>query len=180
MNEYDTPNYTEYTYEKHAEGKLKLAKHLLVVGYVAFVIGFFILCSQTAIQLFAVCPIFTWMLVFFTWRYVSFDIYYTFNHGDMDFGKLKVKKNRQVRRSVVKLNVKSALLASPYAEAVSTDEYRLAKKIYDFSSKSTSKTRIAIVYTTAKGNCAVVFESTPKAASLIASFCPNAKNLKAR
>ena len=120
------------------------------------------------------------MLVFFTWRYVSFDIYYTFNHGDMGFGKLKLKKKRQVRHSVVKLNVKSALLAAPYAEAVSTEEYRSAKKIYDFSSRSTSDTRILIVYPTAKGNCAVVFESTPKAASLITSFCPNAKNLKAK
>ena len=181
MNEYDSPNYTEFTYEKRAEGKMKLAKLLLILLYVAFVGAFFLVCYMTKlIPIFAVCPIFTWMLVFFTWRYVSFDIYYTFNHGDMEFGRVKVKKNGQSRHPSLKINVRTALLVAPFDEAEGTEEYKNASKHIDYSSYSSSLSRVVMVLPKGEKTIAIIFEGTARSAALISSYCKTARNLKNR
>ena len=90
MSEYDSPYASEYTYAKRAEGLNLIARVALVFLYAAFVGGFFGLCYYTRIiPLFAVCPIFLWMLVFFTWRSVSYDYYFEFRSGILTVGKLK-------------------------------------------------------------------------------------------
>ena len=179
MNEYDSPNYTDFTYEKKAVGRQKLLKRLFVLGYLLFVLAYFLFCYITRIiPLFAVCPIFTWILVYFTWGYVSFDVYYTFNHGDMELGRLKKKKNGAVRKPVVKLNVKSAQLIAPYNEAVVSEEYKSARRYYDFSSGTDIEKTAVAIFPTDKGSVAVSFLLSPRSASLISSFSPNVKNLK--
>ena len=77
MDETYSPNYAEYTYEKKAEGKMRILKYLLIVGYVLFVALYFLICYITRlIPLFALCPLITWIMVYFTWHYVSYDVYY--------------------------------------------------------------------------------------------------------
>ena len=176
MDEQYSPNYTEFVYEKKAEGALLVAKYLLIVGYVLFVVAFFLVCYLTRfIPVFAVCPIFTWILVFFTWRYVSFDIYYTFNHGEMEFGKIRRKKKSQLRHPILRMNVKSAILIASYEAAVTTDEYASAVKKHDFSSKSSSADRLVIVYSDDSGVSAVIFEKTSALVSLLKSYSKGAK-----
>lgn len=182
MNEYDSPNYTEFTYEKHAEGKLKLAKILLIVVYFAFFGGFFAFCViSKLLPLFAVAPIFTWMLIFFTWRYVSYDIFYTFNHGQMEFGRVKIKKNGQRRTPKLKVTVKDAKLIAPYDVAVECEEFRNAKRVFDYFSRSSSPNRIVMVFNEEGKDCAVIFEGTDRVAALLNSFCKEgSRELKTR
>jgi len=74
MNEFDSPNYTEFSYEAKAEGKIKIMRILAIIGYVAFVAAYFLVCYITrVIPAFAIAPIFTWILIFFTWSLVKFD-----------------------------------------------------------------------------------------------------------
>lgn len=174
MDEQYSPNYTEFVYEKKAEGTLRAAKVLLIFAYLVFVIAYFLVCYITRfIPVFALCPVFTWILVFFTWRCVSFDVYYTFNHGDMEFGKVQRRKRASRRRPKLKVNVRSAILIAPYSEAITTDEYRSATKKYDFSSCSASQDRLVAVFRDTD-TIAVIFEKTPAVISLLRSYAKHA------
>ena len=182
MNEYDSPNYTEFTYEKRAEGNLKVAKILLIVTYFVFFIGFFAFCALSRLlPLFAVAPIFTWMLVFFTWRLVSYDIYYTFNHGELELGRVKIKKSGQRRTPKLKISVKDAKLIAPIDVATECEQFKSAAKVYDFFSHSSSPNRIALVFCQDGKDFAVIFEGTDRVAALLHSFCKeNSRELKSR
>ena len=173
MDDFDSPGYTEFFYEKRAEGKLRVMKSLLVFGYILFVLAFFLVCYATRfIPIFAICPLLTWILVYFTWRIVSYDVYYTFDRGHMEIGKLKKRKKAVMRTPYVKLEAKSAVLVMPYERAVETDEYRSVRRVRDFSSTLSSAASIVIIYTDEQGNEAVVLESTPKLLKLLKEYSP--------
>ncbi len=71
-----------YTVDKKSEGKYKLARFLRVLFYALFLIAFFDVCYVTKlIPVFAVAPLLVWMLVFFTWRFVSIKYKYTVESG---------------------------------------------------------------------------------------------------
>lgn len=177
MNEFDSPNYTEYTYDKKAEGKTLLLKWLLIFGYVLFVAAFFIACYITRIiPLFAVCPVVTWIIVYFSWRLVSYDVYYTFEHGHMEIGKVIVRKSGNIKSPKIKLEVKDALLVAPLSVAKEREEFKSAKVI-DYSSYRASSNLVAIVRMGKNGNEAIIVENTPKLAKLLARYAKNVDSL---
>ena len=179
MNEFDSPNYTDYTYDKKIEGKNVFFAILLVLGYIAFVTAFFVICYVTSfVPVFAVCPLVTWIIVFFTWRLVSFDVYYSFEHGHMEFGKVRVRKSGSIRTPKIKLEAKDATLAAPLSVASEREEFIKAKK-YDYSSYRASANLIVIVFEGKSGTEAIVFENTPKLAKLLTRYCKNAVGLVA-
>ena len=177
MNEYDSPNFTEYVYDVKNEGKVKLYRTLAVIGYILFAAAYFIVaCSIPLYPIIAVLPIFVWMLVFFTWGLVAYDCYFVFNHGEMEFGTVKTGKNGRRRKKKLSLTVKNARAARLYD---ATDaELASVKRLYDFSESNTSDKRIVIFFDEGGVSSAVVFEGTAKAAKLIASFCEGGKELK--
>ncbi|MBO5945917.1 MAG: hypothetical protein J6Q69_04855 [Clostridia bacterium] len=171
MNEFDSPNYTEYVYDKKAEGKARFLKYLLIFGYVVFVLAFFLACYITRIiPLFAICPLVTWILIFFTWRLVSYDVYYTFAHGKMEFGKVRRRKSGNIRTPKFTLEVQRATLITSNKLAPATDEYKSAKRIYDYSSYRASEKLITIVTDVNGTRSAVVLENTPKLARLLMKY----------
>lgn len=191
MNEFDSPNYCEYVWDRKSEGKEKVLKYVLIASYVAFVVAFFLICSITkVIQLFAVCPIFTWILVFFTWRLVSYDCYFELCEGMLSVGKIKVNKNGRRKKPKLKLHVKEAEYGGVYAfsdESAESgvvinpevkNELESVKKIYDFSETQSSPHRIILIWQNAGVRSAVIFEGTAKMAKLTASLCDKAKSLK--
>ena len=177
MNEYDSPNFTEYVYDVKNEGKTKIIRTLAKLGYVAFAALYFIIaCAIPLYPIIAILPIFTWMLVFFTWGFVCYDCYYVFNHGEMEFGTVRTNKNGRRRKKKLTVSVKNARAARLYD---ATDaELSDVKKIYDFSESQTSDKRIVIFFDNTGVSSAVIFEGTAKAAKLIASFCEGGKELK--
>lgn len=178
MSDYDSPSYTEYVYDKRAEGKAKTLKVLLICGYVLFVLVFFLVCYITrVIPVFAVCPIFTRILIYFTWPLVSYDVYYTFEHGHMEFGKIKKRKQGNLRIMKFSFDVQKALVASAYNLVRETEEFKSAKCVHDFASTHQSKNLIAIVFDSSNGREAVVFENTPKLARLLSSYSSVAKDV---
>ena len=109
MPDTDSLNAAEDAYEKRSEGRLKTMKTLLILLYVAFVGGFFGFCVGTRIvPLFAICPIFTWILVFFTWPIVKFDIYYTFEHGTLYFSKVYRSLKGRTKKPLTEVKVSAA------------------------------------------------------------------------
>ena len=173
MNEFDSPNYTDYTYDKKIEGKYVFFSVLLVIGYVAFVTAFFLICYVTSfVPVFAICPLVTWIIVYFSWRLVKFDLYYTFEHGHMEFGRVRVRKTGHIRTPKMKLEVKDAILAAPLEVAREREEFIKAIK-HDYSSYRASSNLIVIVFEGKKGSEAVIFENTPKFSKLLSRYCKN-------
>ena len=178
MSHYDSPSYTEYVYDKKAEGKAKTFKILLICGYVLFVLFFFLVCYITrVIPVFAVCPIFTRILIYFTWPLVSYDVYYTFEHGHMEFGRIKKRKQGNIRVTKFSFDLQEALVVSSYSVARETEEFKSAKRLHDFASTKQSNNLIAVVFDSSNGREAVVFENTPKLARLLCGYSSVANNV---
>ena len=176
MSEFDSPNYAEYSYDVKNEGKIKLGRRLLIVAYILFIGGFFTVCLLTKlIQLFATAPIFLWILIFFTWRYVSFDYYFVFQAGMLELGKSKKTKNGMRKTPRLKIHVKEATRICPYTQEL---EPKNDTRVYDFSEASSSDKRIIIFFKEEGKDAAAIFEGTEKIAKLLASFCDKSENLK--
>lgn len=178
MNEYDSPNYASFTYEKKNEGKVRLGRTLMICAYVLYVVVFFLICYLSrVIPVFALCPLTLWIIIFFTWKLVSYDCYFEFKSGMLELGTVKVNK-KGVRRQnpQVSIHVKEALSASVFDP--SSEDLNSCEQIYDLSSSAKSDKRILIVFEKDGKRCAAIFEGTLKVANLIASFCENGKSLK--
>ena len=180
MNEYDSPNYATFTYEKKAEGKVRLGRTLMLLGYILYLAVFFIVCYLTKlIPLFAIAPMTLWIIVFFTWKLVSYDCYFEFKSGYLELGRVKVnKKGVRHKTPKVTVHIKEALSASQYDPAA--DELKTLERVYDFSASQHSDKRILVVFEEDGKRAGAIFEGTAKVASLIASFCPNGKSLKGK
>jgi len=178
MNEYDSPNYASFTYEKKNEGKVLLAKALMVCAYIAYLVVFFLVCYLTKlIPVFALAPLSLWIIIFFTWKLVSYDCYFEFKSGMLELGTVKVnKKGDRRQKPLVTVHVKEALCAEVYNPA--TFDLGLVKKVYNLSSSNSSDKRIILVFEKNGMKCAAIFEGTAKIANLIASFCEKGKSLK--
>lgn len=166
MPDTDSLNAAEYAYEKRTEGHLKTLKILLLLLYVAFVGGFFGFCVGTRIvPLFAVCPIFTWILVFFTWPLVKFDIYYTFEHGTLYFYKVYRSLKGRTKKPLLEVKTSLATSIAPY------DGEELNARVIDYSSSLASTARVVLEYRDEKdAPIAVIFDATERIAKLLCSF----------
>lgn len=177
MNEYDSPNFAEFSYTRKSEGSYKTKRMLLIFAYGIFVGAFFGLVLITKlIPIFALCPILLWMLIFFTWRYVSYDYYFEFREGNLQFGKIMGSKNGRKRVPTVKIHIKEADFIAPFEEG--RERLSEAKVVYDYSESQLSDKRIIILFNQSGESCAVIFEGTAKIAKLLASFCENSHNMK--
>ncbi len=176
MSEFDTPNYAEYSYAVKSEGKIKLFRRLMLLGYIAFVGAFFGVCLATKlIPIFATAPIFTWMLVYFTWRYVSYDCYFVFQSGNLELGTSRNGKGGMKKYPKLKIHVKEATFVGIYTGNESLAENT---KIYDFSESRLSEKRILIQFDKNGEKCSAIFEGTKKVSKLLDSFCSNSQGMK--
>ncbi len=176
MSEFDTPNYAEYAYQVKSEGRIKLYRWLMVLGYIAFVGVFFGICVATKfLPIFATAPIFTWMLVFFTWRYVSYDCYFIFESGRLELGASRNTKNGMKKFPKLTIHVKEAEFIGTYE---ANKDLIAGRRLYDFSESQASDKRILILFEQNGESSAAVFEGTRKAAKLLQSFCPKCEEIK--
>ena len=178
MNEYDSPNYASYSYEKKNVGKVRLYRTLMIVGYVLYTLVFFLICYASGfIPVFAVAPVTLWIIIFFTWRLVAYDVYFEFKSGMLELGHVKVTKSGRVQSPKLSIHVKEATFAAPLS---GNEAFLEGNKLYDFSESPTSENRILIIFENDGKSCAAVFEGTAKIANLLSSFCPKAKDLKGK
>lgn len=178
MNEYDSPNYASFTYEKKNEGKVRLGRTLMMCAYVLYIVVFFLVCYLSrVIPAFALAPLTLWIIVFFTWKLVSYDCYFEFKSGMLELGTVKVnKKGARRQNPQVTIHVKEAISASLYDPA--SEDLKTVEKVYNLSASEKSDKRILIIFEENGKRCAAIFEGTAKLANLIASFCENGKSLK--
>ena len=176
MSEFDTPNYADYFYDVKSEGKIKLARILLISAYVVFTLGLALFLILNSVpQLVAVVPFLVVIFYLCTWRYVSYDYYFVFQSGMLELGKYRNSKGGPRKYPKLRIHVKEASFGGAYA---GNESLVLGKRVFDFSESQLSDKRIILLFEKDTESCCAIFEGTAKVAKLIASFCPNAGQLK--
>ena len=177
MNE--NSNYTEYTVEQKAEGKYLTRRILLVLLYVVFTIGYFLFFTIGPIKLYpliAILPIFLWILIFFTWRYVAVEHEYTIASGTMTFSDIYGNRSR---RTLLEAKIKDMSEIAPL-----TEESRKKctgegiSKVYDFlSTQSSPDAYYAICAKEGGVRIAIFFEATEKSLKIMKFYNSSAVTL---
>ena len=175
MNEFST---YEFVVAQKSEGKWRLARIGLVLLYVCFVLGAMLTgISLNVLPPLALVPVFTWMLVFFTWRYVSVEYEYSITSGEFVFSK--VFGNRS-RRTVLKLMLRDATRIAPLdhaEEAAKATAFRPEREFSAISSQYASDVYfILFEYQTGKEKHRAIlyFEATQKALQICRFYNPSA------
>ena len=177
MNEFST---YEFVVAQKIEGGWKLARIGMIVLYVCFVAGCFLLgISLNILPPLALVPVFTWMLIFFTWRYVSVEYEYSITSGELTFSKIFGNRSR---RTVLKLMLRDAIKIAPLDnefEAKKAGEYLPEREFWAISSQNAPDVYfILFEYDTGKGGekqrAVFYFEATQKALQVCRFYNPSA------
>ena len=124
----------EYTVSKKSEGGYRLHRLAMLLFYVVFIAAFFVTLYKIGIiQVFALAPLLLWILIFFTWRYVSVEYKYRVESGKLIFFNVYGSKTHKQKAT---FHLKAAEAFLPLEEAKTLiDEYK-PQKTYSFLSSA--------------------------------------------
>lgn len=107
----------EYARPVAKKGKNLRLRLLLILCYLLFAAAFCVAFTVLIMipQVIAVLPVFLWILIFYTWRSVSYEMLVRVESGKLLFGKARGKKVAEL----LSVRVEELLLCAPY-----TDEYK--------------------------------------------------------
>ncbi|MBE6645850.1 MAG: hypothetical protein E7612_10860 [Ruminococcaceae bacterium] len=162
----DDFNTYEYGAEQKAEGKWKLLKIVVLLGYILLVSAYFIfLYIIRIIPLFAITPIWLWILCHFTWRYTKPDYRYFIEKGTFTFFVFYGKKNKSEK---TKFTVSSAEAIAPKAELEDKIREFSPARVYSAVPSVKARDVYAALYTDSHGKkCVIYFVATASALKLL-------------
>ena len=170
MNEYDSPNYAQFTYEKKNEGKVRLCRTLMVFAYVLYLVAFFLVCYLTrVIPVFALAPLTLWIIIFFTWRFTNPEYEYSITSGILTFSVIYGGRTRSKRfeKSVKEMET-IAPLSKLYSHKI--EDYK-PTRIYEGSSSHDSPDAYFALFENEDGeHCVYYFEATARALKILRHY----------
>lgn len=168
-----TDNYFEYAVDAKPSGKNLLLRILLIVGYVLFAVGYFVLFYAIRIpHLIALLPFTLVPLVIFSWRYVSCTYEYIIAVGEISFAKIYSNK---VRKEILRLHIRDVLRVVPAEEIVS----KQVAQVYEFRSEPSASDGYGLLFHDAQEReCVVYFEATKKSLKLLSMYNPSVVSAK--
>lgn len=171
-------NSYEYGKEAKIEGKLKVRRNLLLLLYVLFTAGAFgAIFASNILPLGAIVPIFVWMLIFFTWRYVKIDNKYVIESGTLTFTR---KYGNSKPRVVTEFRIKSAELIAPLKDSERNVKDFDPELEYSAVSSTSSEDVYVCLYKNADGKrCAFYCEVTNAAIKMLRYYNENTVVVKA-
>ena len=120
----------EYTVAQKHEGKWRAYRWLMLIGYLAFAAAYFIIATSIRFpHIVAILPIFLWMLVFFTWKYVNPEYKYQITEGHLRF-ILIFGKNGKKGKEILKIKLIDAMYIMPLEDALGKIKDVEPKKTY--------------------------------------------------
>ncbi len=168
MNEFNT---YEFVVAQKQEGKVKLFRILAVISYVLF----FTAVAAALIILHlpwmvAVLPIVEWMLVFFTWRYLSVEYEYSMTSGTITFSYIYGGRSR---KAALNATIKDFQEIAPLDDAAYARlEARGIQKEYRFVSSDSAPDVYYALLEEDGGLSVVLFEATQKALGILRFYNP--------
>ena len=161
-------NEFDYTVAKKPEGKYRLYRLLMIIGYVLFGLGYFIgLAIAHLYPIMAFTPLLVWILVFFTWRFVSIEYRYETVSGGIKFYTVYGGKKKKLAFDV---RIKDFDEVSPLdSDAKARISGMSFDKSYNFARSENDDTDK--YFATFKDNegksCIVYFEATEQALKIM-------------
>ena len=165
-------NSYEYGKEARIEGKLKVRRNLLLLLYVLFTAGAFgAIFASKIYPLGAIVPIFVWMLVFFTWRYVKIDNKYVIESGTLTFTR---KYGNTKPKVITEFRIKTAKLIAPLKDNEHKVKDFAPELEYSAVSSALSEDVYVCLYENADGKrCAFYCEVTNAAIKMLRYYNEN-------
>ena len=154
----------DYTVTKKVEGKYLLHRLLMILGYIVFgmalIFGFYL---AHLYQFIAFIILVEWIVIFFTWRYVSIEYRYETVSGGIKFYTVYGGKKKKL---LLDMRIKDFLTVKPYGAETDGEEY--AEELFCLSSEKDAPDRYVAIYKNAEGRlCTVHFEATQKALKIM-------------
>ena len=157
-------NYTEYAVTQKAEGKNLTNRLLLILLYTVYSVVFavFFLAGPVKIpMLVALLPVTLWIIIFFTWRFVSVEHEYMLASGVMTF--VDIYGGRQ-RKALFACPVKEMREIAPLRPTTQLN----AKTVIDMRGSVKSADSYYFIINDRAGNStAVLFEATSSAVQIM-------------
>lgn len=159
MNEFST---YEYVVSRKREGAYRYARIAMIFFYICFDVAVFAvgMMVRLFVPMLALLPLLTWMLVFFTWRYVVIEYEYSITSGVITFSRIY---NGRSRRVVTEIKIKSASVIAPLGDRIQRSrlEAYAPEVIYSALSSEDSPDAYFMIYPDGQGKkCAFLFEAT--------------------
>ena len=161
-------NSYEYGAEQKAEGKFLVAKLLLLFLYVAYTVAYFVIIFVTRIfPLGALIPVTLWMLIFFTWRYISPDYKYEIEGGTFTFYKNYGKTDKSKKKKS-EFKISGAEAIAPIDSIKSEIKAFAPKRVFNAIPYKASPDQYAAIYTDTEGvKCVLYFVATAQSLKLL-------------
>ena len=172
----------EYVVEPKGDSKLKKRKILLIMGYIFYCLGLFVVVltvGKLFLPLFAMVPLTLWIIYLATWRYINPEYEYSMTSGIITFS---VIYGSRVRRKKFEFLIRNMEIIAPY-----TDMYKDKIKDYNtesyyngLSSPDSPDAYFALFETEEGEKCVFYFEATSKAIKILRHYNPKTVVSKVR
>ncbi len=161
MGDNAASTFVNYGVKKKAEGKYGLARILMIAAYVVFAAGFFtFFATMNILPVIALLPVLTWILTFFTWRFVSIEYEYYILDGEF---KLIEVYGAKSMRELCRVRISAMEEIAPLRDGNRRiDAIPEENRIYGVSTMKSSDIYYAIFKDEKDTKCAVFFEATEK------------------
>ena len=106
-------NSYEFVVEQAREGKWRLARLGMITLYILYAVAIAVIIGVALpgmVPLFALVPVTLWIIVYFTWRFVSVEYEYSIMSGELTFSKIYGNKSRRKQMS---MRLRDASLIAP-------------------------------------------------------------------
>ena len=163
-------NMYEYVVSPAKQPAWRVKRLLAIIGYIIYALAFFILgaMSKFLIYMLALVPLSTWILVWFTWPFVSVDYEYSFVSGSMTLTKIMAGRKR---KKVLELRIKELHTIAPYeGDYIRQAEAFKPERSYDFVSSMQSPDLYFALFETADGRRGIIYFEATKAALKILRY----------
>ena len=161
-------NVYEYVVSPAKQPIWRLKRVLAIIGYIAYAVIVFSVGAMTKLlmPMMALVPLTTWMLVWFTWGFVSVEYEYSFVSGTMTLTKILAGRRR---KKVVDIHIKEMHVIAPFdGDYIKQAEQYAPEKTYDFTSSMQSPDLYFALFETEQGRRGIVyFEATKQALKIL-------------
>lgn len=160
-------NFFEYAVDVKPQGKLRRRRLLLIALYVLFSLLYFFGAATIGIpHIIAILPLLLWILVYYTWLYVSVSYEYVIAVGEITFTAIYGSRKR---KELLRIPVRKA-------DAIFyEDDGTIYDQVYDFRSERNALDSYAIAFRDEEGHRILVwFEATRKALKILQLYNPSA------
>ncbi len=173
----------EYIVKRKPDARLRLYRVALILGYILYVVVFLAVimgggAGVGLAPLFALVPITLWMIIFFTWRYVSIEYEYTIAAGVMRFDRIFGSRSR---KKIIEITVRQAALIAPMTEEYSprVDEFAPERVINCLSSDDAPDAYFILFESGEdKKRTALLFEATSETLKFLRYYNPSSTVVK--